>query len=302
MSMDRASERPGGLTRFLTGAAPGFTLIEMLVAVAVIAVLLGILLPALRGAREASRLAQCMNNVRQITVGAMLYAEDQRDGMWPVIPTWEFPDGDTEFDSWKYGGKTADNFWINAYSGRLRHPIETRKVNSYVEPDASLRDNAPNQRTELPIFACPSDNGTYQRQAWFPTRPGFGKDPRISCYDDVGTSYHMNTKWFRAAIQESARYPAPGGRSKQAIWLAARFQFKSASMTAPARFIWLHDQTMDVAAIAALKVKGDHGELSRSSAAFMDGHVGYIEAVPGEYETGRYALKLGRIFAPAGER
>lgn len=34
----------------------------------------------------------------------------------------------------------------------------------------------------------------------------------------------------------------------------------------------------------------------------MDGHVEYIEAIPGAYETGRYALKLGRIFAPPGEQ
>ncbi|MBL8747411.1 MAG: DUF1559 domain-containing protein [Phycisphaerae bacterium] len=278
----------------------GFTMIELLVVVAIIAVLIGILLPALRGARESSRLAQCMNNVRQISVGAMLYADDQRDGMWPVIPTWEIPNGDTEFDSWKYGGKTADNYWITAYGGRLRHPINIRKLNPYVEPDATLRDNSQNKRSELPVFACPSDNGTYQRQNWFPPRPGFGKDPRISCYDDVGTSYHMNTKWFREAINESNRYPGTsGGRSKQAVWLATKFQFKQASMTAPSRFIWLHDQTMDVAAIASLKVKGDHGEWSRSSAAFQDGHVEYIEAIPGAYETGRYALKLGRIFAPA---
>jgi prepilin-type N-terminal cleavage/methylation domain-containing protein len=285
-------------------SARGFTMIELLVVVAIIAILLGILLPALRGARESSRLAQCMSNMRQLSVGAMLYAEDQKDGMWPVIPTWEFEDGDTEFDSWKYGGKTADNWWLTSYGGRLRHPIETRKLNPYVVPDVSMRDTSLDIRTPLPIFECPSDNGSYQRQAWFPVRPGFGKDPRMSCYDDVGTSYHMNTKWFRIAIDESGRYPPPNGqgRSKQAIWKAVQFQFRNASTTAPSRYIWLHDQTMDVAAIAALKVKGDHGEWSRSSASFMDGHVEYIEAIPGAYETGRYALKLGRIFAPPGEQ
>lgn len=272
----------------------------MLVVAAIIAVLIGILLPAMKGAREASRLVQCMNNVRQITIGAMLYADDQRDGMWPVIPAWEFVGGDTEFDSWTYGGKTADNYWRFRYRGLLLHPIETRKVNPYVEPDRRLKDNNVDHRVEMPSFNCPSDDGSYQRQSWWPVRPGFGKDPRISCYDDVGTSYHMNTKWFRVAIQESNENPnGTSGRSKWDIWQATKFQFKKASMIAPARFIWLHDQTMDVAAIAGLTVKGDHGGWLRSSAAFLDGHIEYIEAVPSAWETGRYTLKLGRIFAPA---
>jgi prepilin-type processing-associated H-X9-DG protein len=59
---------------------------------------------------------------------------------------------------------------------------------------------------------------------------------------------------------------------------------------------------MDCAAIAGLKLKGDHGGLLRSSAAFLDGHVEYIESVPNEFDTPRYTLMVGRVFAPVGAR
>lgn len=54
----------------------GFTLIEILVVIAIIALLMAILLPALRKAREQAKDAICRNNMRQIGLGAELYAED----------------------------------------------------------------------------------------------------------------------------------------------------------------------------------------------------------------------------------
>ncbi|MDH4238965.1 MAG: type II secretion system GspH family protein [Phycisphaerae bacterium] len=57
--------------RFLTG----FTLIELLVVIAIIALLMAILLPALQKAREQAKDAICRSNMRQIGMGAQLYAE-----------------------------------------------------------------------------------------------------------------------------------------------------------------------------------------------------------------------------------
>jgi prepilin-type N-terminal cleavage/methylation domain-containing protein/prepilin-type processing-associated H-X9-DG protein len=57
----------------------GFTLIELLVVVAIIAVLIAILLPSLNKARESSRVAVCLNNLRQIGMGFTQYVNDWSD-------------------------------------------------------------------------------------------------------------------------------------------------------------------------------------------------------------------------------
>jgi prepilin-type N-terminal cleavage/methylation domain-containing protein/prepilin-type processing-associated H-X9-DG protein len=85
--------RPGPTSR-----AHGFTLVELLVVIAAIAVLIAMLLPALNAAREAARATQCLSNLRQCYMGFQLYAGDNKDWYpvtateltWGTVRTWSW--------------------------------------------------------------------------------------------------------------------------------------------------------------------------------------------------------------------
>ena len=73
----------------------GFTLVELLVVIGIIAILVAVLLPALKLAKAAANKTRCLSDLRQIMTGVRLYAADNRD--WtaraPNYGLWEEPVG-----------------------------------------------------------------------------------------------------------------------------------------------------------------------------------------------------------------
>jgi prepilin-type N-terminal cleavage/methylation domain-containing protein/prepilin-type processing-associated H-X9-DG protein len=115
----------------------GFTLVEVLVVIAIIGVLVAFLLPAIQAARESARRTQCTNNLKQIGVSIQSHHDTRKS----------FPMGRNKFDqkavSWA--------FFL------LPYLEETAIYNSY-DPNAFVYDDAnkATMRTPIETYACPS--------------------------------------------------------------------------------------------------------------------------------------------------
>ena len=86
------------------GDRSGFTLVELLVVISIIAVLAGLLLPAIQAAREAARRAQCISNQRQVSF-ALLNFEQTKNG----FPALRAPQKPANYPSSAYAGFDVTN-------------------------------------------------------------------------------------------------------------------------------------------------------------------------------------------------
>src|SRR5947209_521411 len=80
----------------------GFTLVELLVVLGVIVLLMGILVPTLKSARESARAVKCANNMRQIYAAVIAYANDN-EGTLPGAPdTTPFANATIKYNAYYY--------------------------------------------------------------------------------------------------------------------------------------------------------------------------------------------------------
>lgn len=137
----------------------GFTLIELLVVVAVIAILISLLLPAVQQARAAARSTHCRNNLKQLGLALHNYHDTHL-----VFPAgyYSYPTSDGSAPGW--AGMDPDT-WDAApgwgWSAMLLPYLEQGTVFNSMDTDLPCWDeaNADAVATELPAFLCPSATG-----------------------------------------------------------------------------------------------------------------------------------------------
>ena len=134
---------------FISGSAVRrFTLVELLVVIAIIAILAGLLLPALSSSRDQARLALCLGNIREVTLMHLFYA-DANGGY--LCPAW-----DASFDSWE---SSANHFGPG--------------ILSRVVPDSSAAKGR--------VFECPAAKSSlFTNLAWTARYAGYGMNYLLS--------------------------------------------------------------------------------------------------------------------------
>jgi prepilin-type N-terminal cleavage/methylation domain-containing protein/prepilin-type processing-associated H-X9-DG protein len=122
-----------------------FTLIELLVVVAIIALLVSLLLPALQGARGQAKRAKCQSNLRNLGHAVQFYLGDHRD----VFPDAPF------YGCLGYIGRSP----YHALMGS-QMPEDKRPMNRYFGVENNTIDEGPQvERKRNDLFECPADRG-----------------------------------------------------------------------------------------------------------------------------------------------
>lgn len=258
-------------TRHAPARRSGFTILELLVVCAIIAVLLAVLIPSMTSARREARRVVCQANLKQVVYGWRSYLEESKGAFLQKAL------GDIN-----YGGRQGS---FALYRGN-------KPVNKHLKLQAKVDQGAD-------LFSCPDDTGGG-------TDPNNQMHPNEkiapSFFNWYGTSYFANPLLVG---------PAPyafGSGDGVGQWLSEYYKKKATRpITLPqidyeSRVLLVADGVWQKAWNYSNKdpILQWHNQKQKYNVGFVDGHVGFVEVRKGIYVSSQYTVLPTKEMQSAG--
>lgn len=299
-----------GRTR--TARDRGFTLIELLVVVSIIALLIAILLPSLKKARDQAKQATCLARVTGLGKASLTYAADDKDNnLIPVGSRWDAElcgsfewGGKAGIGSPTVAGKPIKSYWgTKSERGPARRPLNNyiykAGFKDYYDTGTNV-DRLNDTKLDLKAFECPADTG-YTTVGWTDYRPSWTpqrnmkdfKDDNLGdkAYDFFGNSFVASQLWVHIVqgdtpIEIEGEVGIPHRTMTPFLTPSTRIVSPNTTimyLEANARYAWEYNHTPNdcyddmQCDSAPCYTKGWHGKEWVFDAAFCDGHAASVK-------------------------
>jgi len=241
---------PASNLRLLRSRA--FTLIELLVVIAIIAILAGMLLPALSKAKEKGKSANCISNLRQMSIAANVYGGDH--------------DGRYTFTFQVRGDNVVRKAWFNflhpyqSTTNIILCPSKTKKFKEALAlyPSEQGEKLVSNYSANFSLGGCDWPN-VWDKSQWRQLRDSDVRSPSMTVYLTDGGTRAVNTK-------DPLKCVTPTSTEKPGCWI-------------------VHDPANDAPCSGCVTSAGDPNwggphlrHIQKSNIAFTDSHVESFKA------------------------